>query len=186
MIIISFFKIAYIGKKLTRVLYLTLLYLNLPPDTSLPGRNESVPYVFVSDGTFTLHKHIIKPYVGNHSIGTKERTFNYKLSSSRVVVENVFGVLTSAFRIFQKPIEIEIDNVPLVTMTCILLHIFLRNSKYSRDIYTPPGTFDSLVDESHVDGLWRQNFSDTTGIRSLRRIRRSSNGITEIRNEFAN
>lgn len=129
----------------------------------------------------------MKPFEGNHSIGTKERTFNYKLSSSRVVVENVFGVLTSAFRIFKKPIESDIEKDYLVTMTCILLHIFLRNSEYSRDIYTPPGTFDSIVDESHVGGFWRQNYTDTTGIRALRRIpRRPSTDITRIRNEFAN
>lgn len=161
--------------------------LNLPPDTPLPGRHESVPYVFLSDGAFALHKHIMKPFAGNHNIGTKERTFNYKLSSSRVIVENVFGVLTSAFRIFQKPIEIEIEKVPIITMTCVLLHNFLRNSKYSRDIYTPPGTFDSIADESRFDGVWRQNYTDTTAIRSLRRIpKRSSSDITKIRNEFAN
>ncbi|XP_060846197.1 uncharacterized protein LOC132925853 [Rhopalosiphum padi] len=120
--------------------------INLPPDTPLPGRKMNVPYVFLSDGAFALHKHIMKPFLGNHNIGTAKRTFNQKLSSTRVIVENVFGVLTSVYRIFKKPIEINIKNVPNITMTCILLHNFLRKSESSRNIYTPPGTFDYIMD----------------------------------------
>lgn len=125
--------------------------LNLHPDSPLPGREESVPYVFLGDGAFALHKHIIKPFPGNYAVGTKERTFNYKLSSTRVIVENVFGVLTSVFRIFKKPIELDIKKAPHVVMTCILLHNVLGNSKYSQNLYTPPGTLDS--DESRADDL---------------------------------
>lgn len=61
-----------------------------------------MPYVFLGDGAFALHKHVMKPFPGNHDIGTAERTYNYKLSSTRVIVENVFGVLTSVYRIFKK------------------------------------------------------------------------------------
>lgn len=93
--------------------------ISLPPDTPLPGRDINMPYVFLGDGAFALHRHILKPFPGNHDLGTVERTFNYKLSSTRVIVENVFGVLTSVFRIFQKPIEIDLPKVSLVTMTCV-------------------------------------------------------------------
>lgn len=33
--------------------------LNLPPDTPLPRREMNVPYVFVGDEAFALHKNII-------------------------------------------------------------------------------------------------------------------------------
>lgn len=160
--------------------------INLPPDTPLPGRDKNVPYVFLGDGTFALHKHLMKPFPGNHDSGTAERAFNYKLSSIRVIVENVFGVWTSRYRIFRKPIEINIKNVPLITMTCILLHNFLRKSESSRNIYTPPGTFDSIVDGQHVDGSWRQNRIDSSAIRPIPHVaRRASNNNLEIRYEFA-
>lgn len=159
--------------------------LNLPLDHPLPNREKSVPYVFLGDGAFALHKHIMKPFSGSHNVGTKERTFNYKLSSSRVIVENVFGILTSVFRIFRKPIELDVEKAPLIIMTCILLHNFLRNSKYSRNIYTPPGIFDS--DESCGDGFWRQKETNSAGIRSIRQMpRRASMDVSEIRNEYAN
>ncbi|XP_050311513.1 uncharacterized protein LOC126747063 [Anthonomus grandis grandis] len=99
--------------------------LNLPPDVPLPGRETSTPYVFLGDGAFALHKNVMKPFPGNHDMGTKERIFNYKLSSSRVIVENTFGVLTSVFRVFKKPIEIDVSKVPKITLTSIILTAYL-------------------------------------------------------------
>ncbi|KAJ8710637.1 hypothetical protein PYW08_009152 [Mythimna loreyi] len=112
----EFFKTVYSGKKLTQAL------LICHQTRSYPEEKLMFPYVFLGDGAFALHKHIMKPFPGNHNFNTMERTFNHKLSSSRVIVENVFGILTTIFRIFRKPIEIDIENVPTVTMTCILLH----------------------------------------------------------------
>ena len=36
--------------------------LSLPDSSSLPGRSEPVPYVFVADDAFPIQKHILKPY----------------------------------------------------------------------------------------------------------------------------
>lgn len=83
--------------------------LNLPPDNSLPGRAKSVPYVFLGDRAFALHTNVMKPFPGNHEMVTREHTFNTRLSSTRVIVENVFGVLTAVFRIFKKSTEISVD-----------------------------------------------------------------------------
>lgn len=73
--------------------------INLPDDSPLPGRQCNVPYVFLGDGAFALSKHVMKSYTGNHTVGSLQWMFNQKLSSTRVIVENVFGVLTSVFRI---------------------------------------------------------------------------------------
>lgn len=160
--------------------------LNLPPDNSLPVREKTVPYVFLGDGAFALHTNVMKPFPGNHDMGTRERTFNTRLSSTRVTVENVFGVLTAVFRIFKKPIEIAVDKVPVITMTCILLHNFLRRSNSSRNIYTPPGTFDSIVNGEFVEGSWRENNSDSRAICPIAPVaRRAPTSVLEIRSEFA-
>jgi hypothetical protein len=48
----------------------------------------------------------MKPY--NRAILKDEKTiFNYRLSRARRVVENVFGVLTKRFKIFQREIRFE-------------------------------------------------------------------------------
>nr|CAH7751077.1 unnamed protein product [Callosobruchus chinensis] len=59
------------------------------------------------DGAFGLHNNLMKPYPGAHPEGTKERNFNKKLSSARVVVETVFGIMSSVFRVLRKPLLLE-------------------------------------------------------------------------------
>lgn len=162
--------------------------LNLPPPCPLPGSNMEVPYVFIGDGAFALSTHLIKPYPGNHDLGSPKRIFNQKLSSSRVVVENVFGILASKFRVFRKPIALDADKVTLITMTCVLLHNYLRRRGSSAQIYTPPGTIDTYDDNGNLiqPGSWRQDVENTTcAIRDIQHVpRRGTLYATRIREEF--
>lgn len=161
--------------------------LFLPPPRPLPGSNKPVPYVFLGDGAFALSTSVMKPYPGNHDVGSPKREFNRKSSSARVVVENTFGILASKFRVFQKPLMVCPDKVSLITMTCVLLHNFLRKSNTSRRIYTPPGTVDVYNnDDIRIqDGSWRSEIQDSCAIRDLPQIpRRPSLTVIEIREEF--
>lgn len=73
--------------------------LNLPIPHPLPDLNVDVPYIFMADVPFALSEHIMKPFPGNHNVGTKEHIFTQKLSRARVVVENTFGGMVKKFRI---------------------------------------------------------------------------------------
>lgn len=161
--------------------------LNLPLAHPLPGSNIDVPYVFLGDGAFALTENLMKPYPGQHSIGSAKREFNKRLSSARVVVENTFGILTARFRVFRKPIPLQPEKAKLITMTCILLHNFLRRSSTSLNIYAPPGSIDTFDDSGVLiqPGLWRTNQEITSALRNFRSVaRRPANSATEIRNEF--
>ncbi|KAF9410745.1 hypothetical protein HW555_010262 [Spodoptera exigua] len=114
--------------------------------------NNVLPYVFLADAAFALSTHIMKPFPGHHALGTPERLFNQKLSSSRVAVENTFGIMSSVFRIFKKPIPLNITKASLITMTCVLLHNFLRKSKTSQHLYSP---------QIQKIRSWRQNYTGT-------------------------
>jgi len=91
----------------------------------------SLPYAFLTDEAFALSTNIMKPYSGVHEKGNAKRIFNHWLSRARRVVENVFGIMASVFRIFRGPILLEPEKVQEITMTCVLLHNFLRRSKSS-------------------------------------------------------
>lgn len=132
--------------------------INLPPPSRLPNSDTCLPYVFLADAAFALSTNIMKPFPGHHAAGTPERLFNQKLSSSRVAVENTFGIMSSVFRIFKKPIPLSTEKASVITMTCVLLHNFLRTSKTSRQLYTPPNSVGTLVNgELTQPGSWRQN-----------------------------
>ena len=44
--------------------------LLLPPNEPLPGRQQSMPYVFLGDDAFPLSSTLLKPYSGNHAKGS--------------------------------------------------------------------------------------------------------------------
>lgn len=162
--------------------------LNLLTPRPLPGSTREIPYVFLADGAFALTTHVMKPYPGRHNEETAKRIFNKKLSSYRVAVEKVFGILASRFRVFRKPILLTPQKTTVITMTCVLLHNFLRNSTSSSSIYTPSGTMDvyDQDDELISPGSWRNEIEGTCAIRPLQLIpRRSSSNANQI-DEFIN
>lgn len=161
--------------------------LNVPIPQSLQGSEIDIPYVFLGDGAFALSTQVMKPYPGNHDINSPKRIFNQKLSSSRVVVENAFGILASRFRIFRKPIALDPEKVMILTKTCVLLHNFLRKSNTSTQIYTPLGTVDTRDDNGNLVhlGSWRQEVQDGGAIRPLLSVaRKPTLNATQIREEF--
>ncbi|KAG5876835.1 hypothetical protein JTB14_014164 [Gonioctena quinquepunctata] len=147
--------------------------LHCPPREPPMGRNKEVPYVFVGDDAFGLRETIMKPFSGKHDKGIKYRIFNYRLSRARRVVENIFGLLASVFRVLRKPMLLQPDEVGLFVMTCVVLHNFSRRSTSSRSLNSPNGTFDFEEDGNVIEGAWRQANTDTmTSLLPLRNIPR--------------
>ncbi|XP_022169591.1 protein ALP1-like [Myzus persicae] len=158
--------------------------LNLPEDMCLPGREKCIPHTFVADDAFPLKKNIMKPYPGTQEKGSKKRIFNYRLSRTRRVVENSFGIVSATFRVLRKPMLLEPKKATIITLTCVHLHNFLRKSFSSRTSYTPPGIFDieDLDGGTIIPGQWRR---DQNNLTPLARIgRKPSLAAQEIRDEF--
>ena len=115
--------------------------LQLPDDESLPDRVKNFPFLLVGDEAFPLKSYLMKPYP-NRNLDLTQRIFNYRLSRVRRIVENVFGILSSRFGVFQKPIPLEPEKVEKIVMAACVLHNFLRNKPSLRDFYTPQESFD--------------------------------------------
>jgi hypothetical protein len=59
-------------------------------------------------------------------------------------VENAFGLIESVFRIFRKPIEINVESTAVdIVLTCVYLHNFLRSQPDSPRNYSPQGYLDN-------------------------------------------
>eukprot|EP00102_Acyrthosiphon_pisum_P012012 XP_008180991.1 PREDICTED: uncharacterized protein LOC103308758 [Acyrthosiphon pisum] len=160
--------------------------LLLPADQPLPTKTLPMPYVIVADDAFALSTNIMKPYPGPYAKGSVERVFNYRLSRARRVVENVFGIMASTFRMLRKPILLEPEKVTSIVMACVLLHNFLRKSRTSSLRYTPLRTIDSENEGEFIPGTWRNEIDDRSSMIPLRNVARKSGlEAKKIRDEFA-
>lgn len=160
--------------------------IHLPPPRPLPQLSLPVPYVFVGDEAFQLTSNLMKPFSGLHDKGTQKRIFNYRLSRARRVSENAFGIMSSRFRIFRRPILLQPSIAKKVTLAAVYLHNYLRKSG-SRNVYCSVGMLDTECSDSGevIPGLWRRD-SSTCQINDLPTVpRRSCFEAQTVREEFA-
>ena len=80
--------------------------IGFPESESLVYDGPKVNYFILRDDAFPLKLWLMKPY-SRCGMDFNQRVFNYKLSWGRRVVENAFRILTSRFRIFQRPMQQE-------------------------------------------------------------------------------
>ena len=146
--------------------------LQLPPDIPLPGCTSPSPHVFVADEAFPLQRHLMRPFPGSQLANNQRRIFNYRLSRARRTVENAFGIMSSRFRIFRRPICMPTTNSCTVVKACTVLHNFLLGQQ----TYFDMSELQSIGSERHP-------------ISSLRPLYRVGRGNTmeakEIRDNFA-
>jgi len=131
-------------------------HLQVPAEEPLQDRVKNIPYMIVDDDAFPLKPYLMKPYP-NRNLGITQRVFNYRLSRVRRIVENVFGILTSRFSVFQKTNALEPDKDEKVVLAACVLHNFLRSKPSSMNIYSPPDYIDRENQEIVIDAEWRQN-----------------------------
>lgn len=167
--------------------------LNLPTDEPLATGRKCVPYVIVADNAFALKKNIMIPHPGKASgtFNSRERIFNYRLSSARSRIENTFGIMASVFRIFRRPMLLEPEKARVVTECSVLLHNFLRRSRTSQATYTPSGTFDKVTEVDgrlqQIPGSWRKDTAGLTSFLPLSSVaRKACQTAKEVREEFGN
>lgn len=102
-------------------------YQQLPNEKCLPGTEEpKVPYFFVGDEAFGLHKHLLRPFGGTH-LTIEQRIFNYRLCRARRYVECAFGILTNKWRVLHRPLNVQPDFAVKIVKACIVLHNFVRD-----------------------------------------------------------
>ena len=102
--------------------------IGLPdPEYKRGYTNGLLPYYLVGDEIFALKPWMMRPYPGK--LAEEERVFNYRLSRSRRVIENVFGILRARWRIFSRPIKASIENTERYIMAAVCLHNYLRQTE---------------------------------------------------------
>ena len=153
---------------------------NIPDDKALPNQEEIImPYHFVGDNAFAMRTWLITPYT-QHTDNEAARTFNYRLSRQRRIVENTFGILVARFRILQRAMDFTLSTNKLVTMACCVMHNMCINKYPPRekdlDKYNEEG---KLVEA----GEWREGTKELDELR--KKARKYSEQIKQQRNVLA-
>ncbi|KAL3218678.1 hypothetical protein MRX96_031415 [Rhipicephalus microplus] len=148
--------------------------LSLPRAAMLPKSGRVCRHVFVGNEAFQLPPDSMRPQPGSRSVPA-EVIYNYRLSRARVrynrkvfffffywrCVENAFGILVSRWRIYERQISLEPENVEAVVRATCVLHNFLSSN--ATWTYCPPGYADFQDTFGNVSGgAWRQGPGSTT------------------------
>ena len=130
--------------------------LHAPPSLATPDTNRAIPSLIVADSAFALGSTVMKPYP-ERNITWQERTFNYRLSRARRIVENAFGILACRFAVYQSAMKVDPKRVQVFILATLALHNFLRNSKDQQ--YCGASAVDAERGDEHavVPGAWREN-----------------------------
>jgi len=83
-----------------------------------PNSEEHLSFVIVCDEEFPLKKYLLRPYSGfsARNNGSKQ-IYNYRLSKTRRVVENAFGILLQKFRLFYGRNPMSPENADKIVLT---------------------------------------------------------------------
>lgn len=126
--------------------------MNVPKEKNLPGKSEPCPYVLIGDEAFALKPFLMRPFPYRQSrTHHRKEKYNTSLCKARRVVENAFGMLAQKWRIYHRPIEVNVDTTISIVKTTCILHNFLRTKKcdslYINDLEEPEpavGTFTNF------------------------------------------
>ncbi|XP_071653232.1 uncharacterized protein [Temnothorax longispinosus] len=115
--------------------------MNIPQPAALGEGGPILPYCLVGDEAFPLKPYLLRPYPGR-GLTPEQEMYNYRLSRARRIIENVFGILASQWRVYRKPIIASPDNAKLMVQATICLHNWLRRQDIDENAYVPPGLID--------------------------------------------
>lgn len=159
--------------------------VNMPPAKELPFESTPVPYVIVADGAFPMRPYLMKPFAFRN-MDMPQRVFNYRLSRTRRIIENVFGICAARFRILRKPIENGPEKVVRIVLAICALHNYLmtRSTRYATS-----NDFDIERNGEVIEGEWRSEIGRQGQLQSITGNSthgRPTNNALEIREHFKN
>ncbi|XP_039312676.1 uncharacterized protein LOC105207135 [Solenopsis invicta] len=102
--------------------------LNIPKARLLSDKGPNVPYVIIGDEAFALTSYLLHAYPRKTNLTLDKKVFNYRLSRARRTVECAFGLLSSRWRIFRRPIATSVDNAISIIKATVCLHNFLMTT----------------------------------------------------------
>lgn len=99
--------------------------LNIPESLYIQELDINMPFLFLGDNAFEFNRRMLCPFDKRFMI-RREQIFNYKMSSTRIIVEQTFGIMVQRFRCLLGPLYVDPSGLDEVVSAIVTLHNFLR------------------------------------------------------------
>jgi len=83
---------------------------------------RTIPLILLGDPAYPLLPWLMKAFPDNGNLTQQQKTFNYRLSKARVVVEHAYGRLKGRWRCLLKRLDVSVCDVPELVTACCILH----------------------------------------------------------------
>jgi len=99
--------------------------------TALSDFLQDIPcgFYIVADSAYTLSSSLLVPYTGSDKNRKENDVFNFYLSQLRINIEQALGLPVNNWRIFKKPIELNLTWIPPLVECCFGLRNFCINER---------------------------------------------------------
>ncbi|XP_018372439.1 PREDICTED: uncharacterized protein LOC108767196 [Trachymyrmex cornetzi] len=131
--------------------------IKVPKEECIYAGGPLLPYCLVGDEAFPLKPYLLRSYPrgGKKTLNADQHVYNYRLSRARRIIENVFGILASQWRIYRKPIIARVNTTMSMIKSTICLHNWLHKDS-KNDFYVTSDLLDKeTIDGVHIPGSWK-------------------------------
>jgi hypothetical protein len=78
----------------------------------------NIPPLIIADSAFQLHTWLMKPYT-DAVLTPQQKSFNYRLSRARMVIECAYGHLKGRWRVLLRKSESSKEQVRMTALACM-------------------------------------------------------------------
>ena len=125
-------------------------------------QGQDIPPLILGDPAYPFLAWLMKRYPENNNTPRIQKVFNYRLSRTRMTVENTFGRFKGRFKRFSKRVDMEVPSLVNVLISSCILH---NVCEAQNNEFLPHWAFGECHEQLPEGGEVELDIDDAEGIR---------------------